>query len=55
MSLQAISLERIIQKYKRVEVQSNEERQELAKTSDADLVHRVNGLFGVQNDSYSPP
>jgi cell division protein FtsB len=47
----ATSLKEAIQKNKQVEVQNNEERQDLAKTADTDLVHRANALFGgVQDD-----
>jgi cell division protein FtsB len=51
MSRRAESIEKVIQKNKKVEVQTNAEQQELAKTSDTDLVHRANTLFGgVYND-----
>jgi hypothetical protein len=53
MSLRAESLEKVIQKNKKMEVQTNAERKELAKTSDTDLVHRANGLFGGVHDDLS--
>jgi type II secretory pathway pseudopilin PulG len=34
-----------------VQERANEERQELARTADADLVHRANNLFGLPDDT----
>jgi hypothetical protein len=54
MERRAISLETIINKYKKLEVQANHERQNLADTADTDLVGRANALFRVQNGGGEP-
>ena len=42
-------LQQANKKQAETEVRANEERKELSSTADADLVHRANQLFGVQN------
>ncbi|MHB9292667.1 hypothetical protein Holit_01769 [Hollandina sp. SP2] len=52
MEQRAESLQNILGKYKKLEVQANHERQNLASTADTALLHRANALFGgVQDDS----
>lgn len=42
-------LQKSLNKQNRVEVKAHEQKQELSSTADADLVHRANNLFGMQN------
>jgi Tfp pilus assembly protein PilO len=41
-------LQRAQEKQAKAEVKANEKRKELSDTSDSDLVHRANDLFGVR-------
>jgi Skp family chaperone for outer membrane proteins len=50
MERRARSLRKLLQKYKQVEEENHEARQNLAGTADTDLVHRANALFGVQDN-----
>jgi putative AlgH/UPF0301 family transcriptional regulator len=42
-------LQKSLNKQNGVEVKANEQKQELSSTTDADLVHRANKLFDMQN------
>lgn len=53
MARKAERLQAALGKQHEAEVKANEERQDLAGTANADLVHRANGLFGMPDKSGS--